>query len=421
MKQVELKKVEELLGYLFQNKRLPVWCYDSDLQLCYTNFTNPLLLHLMDVVSPMVSEFITCSPAVSMQLFTRFPYELYFIFSMDVERNKPYTAVIGPMLLLYPNESTWHSYSFHSVIWKEQKSQFLQLLTIGSLSSFLADVRFIMQTCSIKDPDLSPFCKDISVNYDTPSAFYSEEVCAYDKNPEILALEKKLWLHIKDGNMYVLDKLLQEPTTLAILFCGATFRDNYLYAISLLTLGRFAGVHGGLQPDTAFSIFFHQVHLLEKCRKLVDLYQVCNTALHKFTKEVQRISLFSRKEYSHAVNQCISLIMNRMPDKISLDELAESVHLSPKYLSCLFCKETGSSLTDFMQDVRIHEAKHLLKSTDLSYSEISNILDFSSQSYFTFTFKKKAGLTPKEYRHEKKLETDVTEDNSDLYEKIKVL
>ena len=87
-----------------------------------------------------------------------------------------------------------------------------------------------------------------------------------------------------------------------------------------------------------------------------------------------------------------------MPDKITLEELADEIHLSPKYLSALFNKETDSSITDFMQDMRIDEAKRLLQHSDLGYLEISSLLNFSSQSYFNCIFKKKTGLTPKEYR-----------------------
>ena len=87
-----------------------------------------------------------------------------------------------------------------------------------------------------------------------------------------------------------------------------------------------------------------------------------------------------------------------MPEKITLDNLAEELHISAKYLSVLFNKETGSSIPDFIQDIRVNEAKSLLVTSDLTYLEISNMLNFNSQSYFNQIFKKKTGLTPKEFR-----------------------
>ena len=78
--------------------------------------------------------------------------------------------------------------------------------------------------------------------------------------------------------------------------------------------------------------------------------------------------------------------------------MGSELHISAKYLSVLFNKETGSSIPDFIQDIRISEAKLLLLSSDLTYLEISNMLNFNSQSYFNQIFKKKTGLTPKEFK-----------------------
>ena len=100
-------------------------------------------------------------------------------------------------------------------------------------------------------------------------------------------------------------------------------------------------------------------------------------------------------------NKCIKRIIEKLPDKITLDDLAGDLHISAKYLSALFNKETGMSISDFMNNIKISEAKRLLAGTDMSYLEISNMLNFCSQSYFNNLFKKKEGMTPKEYREKR--------------------
>jgi AraC-like DNA-binding protein len=90
--------------------------------------------------------------------------------------------------------------------------------------------------------------------------------------------------------------------------------------------------------------------------------------------------------------------MERMPQKVSLAQLAGALHVTPKYLSTLFNHDMGISISDFMQDVRIDRAKHMLLHTDLDYPEISNLLCFGSQSYFNQVFRKKTGMTPKQFR-----------------------
>ena len=74
------------------------------------------------------------------------------------------------------------------------------------------------------------------------------------------------------------------------------------------------------------------------------------------------------------------------------------IYLPPKYLSALFHKETGQTLTVFIHKVLIEKAQNLLAHSDYSLGEISTYLNFSSQSYFISIFKRYTGITPRQYR-----------------------
>ena len=84
--------------------------------------------------------------------------------------------------------------------------------------------------------------------------------------------------------------------------------------------------------------------------------------------------------------------------ELSREELAKQVYMSPDYLTKLFRKETGMSLSDYIIQKRISIAKQLLATTGLSMVEISRRTGFSYSSYFTRIFKKKTGMTPQQYR-----------------------
>ncbi|MEH7313803.1 helix-turn-helix domain-containing protein, partial [Priestia megaterium] len=73
--------------------------------------------------------------------------------------------------------------------------------------------------------------------------------------------------------------------------------------------------------------------------------------------------------------------------------------LHPNYLSKIFKKEVGKSVSQYIQEQRIEEAKKLLQLSNYTISEISTLLNFHDQSYFTTTFKKILGVTPKQYRN----------------------
>ena len=78
--------------------------------------------------------------------------------------------------------------------------------------------------------------------------------------------------------------------------------------------------------------------------------------------------------------------------------MAEHVGLSAGYFSVLFHRETGLAFSDYVMRQRIETAGNMLRYSDYSSTEISEILAFSSQSYFIRCFRKVYGMTPSEYR-----------------------
>lgn len=70
------------------------------------------------------------------------------------------------------------------------------------------------------------------------------------------------------------------------------------------------------------------------------------------------------------------------------------------YLSRLFKKEVGVSISTYIRDLKIESAKELLKYGEMSMIEIANHLSFSSQSHFIQQFRDATGVTPKKYRDE---------------------
>ena len=85
-------------------------------------------------------------------------------------------------------------------------------------------------------------------------------------------------------------------------------------------------------------------------------------------------------------------------EPLTLEQLAEEGHMNKFYLSHAFKKEYGLSPINYMISKRIEESKYLLAETDLSMSQIAQLLGFSSLSYFSQVFHRTQDITPKEYR-----------------------
>ena len=85
-------------------------------------------------------------------------------------------------------------------------------------------------------------------------------------------------------------------------------------------------------------------------------------------------------------------------EPLTLEQLAEEAHMNKYYLSHAFKREYGVSPINYMITRRIEESKYLLAETDLSMSQISQLLGFSSLSYFSQVFRRSQNISPMEYR-----------------------
>ena len=102
---------------------------------------------------------------------------------------------------------------------------------------------------------------------------------------------------------------------------------------------------------------------------------------------------------SNIIEQVLDIIDSDYSLRISLESLAESVHVSPNYLSKKFSEEIGVSIPSFVMKCRVEKAKTiLLKYPEYNMSLIAELTGFHSQHYFTNIFKKYEGITPSKYR-----------------------
>ena len=85
-------------------------------------------------------------------------------------------------------------------------------------------------------------------------------------------------------------------------------------------------------------------------------------------------------------------------ENIMLDVLSEKSEMNKYYLVHSFTKTFGCSPISYLNEKRIEESKRLLETTNLSIAEIAVEIGFSSQSYFSQSFKKNTYMTPNEYR-----------------------
>lgn len=105
-----------------------------------------------------------------------------------------------------------------------------------------------------------------------------------------------------------------------------------------------------------------------------------------------------QRDPSAVIAKIQAFIQEHLDRDLSRDDIAQSVYRNPAYLSRMFRKETGMSLTDYIVQMKMERAKRLLTETNDKISNIAEGLGYGHFSYFAKLFKKTCGVTPQEYR-----------------------
>lgn len=170
--------------------------------------------------------------------------------------------------------------------------------------------------------------------------------------------------------------------------------------ISGITLVTRSAIEGGLSEVEAYNLSDVYIQKADLLTKAEDIYALFYVACCDFTKRVQQ-SGSGRKVYSYPISICIEYINSHLHYPITLNDLAARCRLTPQYLSSLFKKETGRTPTRYILDEKLETAKHMLLYSEYTLAEIANYLAFCSHSNFTEHFRKKYGVTPREFRNSK--------------------
>ena len=172
-------------------------------------------------------------------------------------------------------------------------------------------------------------------------------------------------------------------------------RNAKNYGIIMNTLLRKAAEKGGVHPvylDRVSSKIAMQIEQLSSLSENTDL--MCSI----FRTYCRLVRNHSLKQFSQVVQKTILLIDSDLSANLSLNALANHQNISPGYLSAIFKKDTGRTVSEYIREKRIKHAAHLLATTNLQIQTIALHCGIMDVQYFSKTFKKLTGKTPKEYR-----------------------
>lgn len=271
------------------------------------------------------------------------------------------------------------------------------LINAGLLVTYLLHSKRLSVTEVIQKDNLPTTNLNIEANPDLQVSKSRQEISFHTS----YQWEKMLMECVKEGRKEDLVKNFTFPDfegRLGVLSKKSHFRSQKNLVISIITVATRYAIDGGLYPELAYTMSDLYIQGLEDIKYAIELQSYTREALCDFT---DRVTEAKYQKYTMPIIVCQSYIFKYLYEEISLGKIAKVVNMHQNYLSILFKKEVGMSITEYILIQKVEEAKKLLTHSDYSISEIYTWLNFYDQSHFTKVFKKYTGTTPKKFKSKK--------------------
>lgn len=276
-------------------------------------------------------------------------------------------------------------------------------MPLESLMQILCFLNYILnnEKCSLHDVFINDSLQKQfirSINTLTADRLFSKEPSGLDPNlRNTYDWEQHVMNMIRRGEYTSLSQLLNNIPALKI----GTMSDNHLRQLKdtfivTATLASRSAIHGGMSPDDAFPL---SDNYIQKCESTNDYYEIINLRhlmIIDFAKCVYEMHEGAMN--SQLVSDVSNYIIHHMSEAITVEAMSKEFFMSRSYLSKRFKAESNMTLTDFILNKKIKEAKYLLHYTNKSLTAISVYLGFSSLGHFSRVFRKYVSLSPNEYR-----------------------
>jgi two-component system response regulator YesN len=165
--------------------------------------------------------------------------------------------------------------------------------------------------------------------------------------------------------------------------------------LELLSILSRSAVEGGVGIDVMLQKNLTYVNKVMQINDQGDLCAWISTALNEFIELVY--SSQDAKKVTQ-IRPAINYIDANFDKPMSLEDIARASYMSVSRLAHVFKEQMGITLIDYLTGVRIERAKQLLLATAQNCTEICFQSGFNNQSYFTRTFKRLVGATPRQFR-----------------------
>lgn len=206
--------------------------------------------------------------------------------------------------------------------------------------------------------------------------------------------EQNLSALIKTGSVSDVDGVV-DALFANVLACRVDEYDVYVIemALAVLKAANSAGVDTGC-------VFGEKDKIFKKILDMPNMGAACLEIKNICRKIISELAQMREKTSQKLIRDAMDFVRaNYMDPSVSIESLCTHLHVSQSHFCALFKKETGDTFNNCLITYRMETAKRLLRASNMKMIEISERVGYTDPNYFSFSFKKVCGISPREFQN----------------------
>lgn len=391
------QELKNLIPLIYQNFHMPLFLLSKDMKIIgYPQ-------QFFELEEDYFTHFINKQDIIKYKIYTCFhENEIYFCFAYILDDVQ--FICIGPY---FPRKITSQDYPsdfpfLKHVISPYKINDFINLpYAHHEITSQLIFIYQVITGQILKAEELKLNYREASVQPLKQENSLEQEIFKIRENPLhdfSYSYEKKIINYIQSENSTAARILMSELMQIKDerQLSQSQIQSIKYKLVAVITLFTRAVIDVGVPIAKAYTLSDVYIMKVDQAQSIDQLHKSVSDAIIDFTKLVKR---YKNIQNPHWVKECKNYISHHLHQSISLNDLADLVDMNPSYLSTQFKKVTHQSIKQYINEKKVQEAQFLIQTSHYSLAEISDILQFSSQSHFHKVFKAVTGLSPSEYKN----------------------
>lgn len=213
--------------------------------------------------------------------------------------------------------------------------------------------------------------------------------------PYPLETEEAFLTAVRQANRETANQLLNELLGYIFFSTGGNFSQMKTMLYDLLVLLCRSAIHAGADQEKTMAET-HRYYL--EITQIQDFDRLCQWMTRVVNTTMDSIFDFGDVRHANIIHRSVQYIHANYAQHLTLESVAQEVHLSPTYFGRIFKEGTGESFSAYLTRVRIQRSKELLHYENIRLTDIALLVGFEDQSYFSRVFKRMEGISPRRYR-----------------------